>query len=574
MSLSSKHVKGLASLLLALAVFLFWRFAYPAALSYQEQFQLFLCTDDYFLSRLAQPGGIARYAAEFLVQFYNNFYAGALILAVLMVCVQRLMARLMRGRLYVLSFLPALLLWLLMGDENVMLTFTVALVFTLVAMLAWRGPSWWKWVLVVVGTPLLYWIVGPLVLLWTVFAACCMMEGKPRRWTAWVACAYALVLISASAQFLPYSYAHLLRGIDYYRYPTSVPLLMPVVVVVCALLAILGRRMTQKEVHRRAFVLSLAAGAVLVALFVVALPKAYESKKYELMTYDFLVRSNQWNAIVAKAQHKMPDLPMSVCATNLALAMTGQLGDHAFDFYQNGVGGLFPPFERNYNTLNVTSEAYFQLGLVNIAQRYTFEAMESLPNADKSVRTVKRLVETNLVNGQYNVAMKYVRMLEKTVFYRKWAGRMRQLIGDEKAIDNHPLYGRLRKWAPKSDFLFAEQEIGEVCAQLFLQHKDNNVAMQYMLLCPMLERDVDKVLQYTAMVQQQVQYNPRHVQEAVAMMLVRKKEQIPEGLVAPAVMNGLRQFLQTLTAEGKQSPNLGVYAHTAWYYLAVGERNL
>ena len=38
---------------------------------------------DYFWSRMAEPGGFARYLAEFLVQFYNSVTMGAAILAVL-----------------------------------------------------------------------------------------------------------------------------------------------------------------------------------------------------------------------------------------------------------------------------------------------------------------------------------------------------------------------------------------------------------------------------------------------------------------------------------------------------------
>jgi hypothetical protein len=113
-------------------------------------------------------------------------------------------------------------------------------------------------------------------------------------------------------------------------------------------------------------------------------PRGFDAKKYELIEYDYLVRIQNWNGIIAKAEKKMPDLPMSVCATNLALAMTNQLGDRAFDFYQHGSEGLLPKFERNFATTQLTGEVYFWLGLVNTAQRFAFEAMEAIPNYNKS----------------------------------------------------------------------------------------------------------------------------------------------------------------------------------------------
>ena len=111
------------TLFFGLMAFLFWKVRYPFALTYQEQIQLFLFDDDYFFSRMAEPGGFARYIAEFLVQFYNSVTLGALIIAVLYMLIQRLTWRLMHSVYhYALSFIPSILLWYAMGDENVMLT--------------------------------------------------------------------------------------------------------------------------------------------------------------------------------------------------------------------------------------------------------------------------------------------------------------------------------------------------------------------------------------------------------------------------------------------------------------------
>ena len=92
----SKHSQLLLTLVFGICVFIFWRMRYPFALTFQEQLQLFLFDDDYFLERIAEPGGLARYVAEFLVQFYNSVTMGAVIIAILMMLVQRLTWRLMR----------------------------------------------------------------------------------------------------------------------------------------------------------------------------------------------------------------------------------------------------------------------------------------------------------------------------------------------------------------------------------------------------------------------------------------------------------------------------------------------
>ena len=59
--------------LLGIAVFSFWMWLYPQALSYQEQNQLFLFSWDYFRERLALPGGFADWLSEFLVKLSREY---------------------------------------------------------------------------------------------------------------------------------------------------------------------------------------------------------------------------------------------------------------------------------------------------------------------------------------------------------------------------------------------------------------------------------------------------------------------------------------------------------------------
>ena len=82
------------SILFGVAVLLFWGSVYPAHISYQEQFQLFLFDADYWWERIVVPGGLADYIAEYLTQFYYHVWAGACILAFLYVLLQRLVWKL------------------------------------------------------------------------------------------------------------------------------------------------------------------------------------------------------------------------------------------------------------------------------------------------------------------------------------------------------------------------------------------------------------------------------------------------------------------------------------------------
>ena len=257
------------------------------------------------------------------------------------------------------------------------------------------------------------------------------------------------------------------------------------------------------------------------------IPKAYDEQKYDLVEYDWLVRQQRWNDVIAKSERKHPNLPMSVCATNLALGMTGQLGDRCFDFFQHGTEGLLPEFERNFSTTLLTGDVYFLLGLINTSQRYAFEAMESLPNYNKSARAIKRLAETNLINGQYAVARKYLNVLKKTIYYSKWAERRLEMIDNPRLIDENNVYGYLRRARVTNDFLFSDEEVDKLIGQLLMRNKENMMAMQYLLVFPLLNRDFPTFMGYYNYVQTLKKYSPRACVEALALAYAQQNKLSP-----------------------------------------------
>ena len=70
--MKNKHVKRinlLLSILLGAGVFIFFGVYYSYHLHYQEQFQMFLFTSDYFVEQVSHPGGMADYLGGFLLLF-------------------------------------------------------------------------------------------------------------------------------------------------------------------------------------------------------------------------------------------------------------------------------------------------------------------------------------------------------------------------------------------------------------------------------------------------------------------------------------------------------------------------
>lgn len=571
-----------------LSAFFFWLFPYKSALSYHEQFQLFLTTSTYFKEALSIPGGLARYCGEFLVQMYVMPVFGALVLSLILIVVQILVyaiAKKIRKDMpiwgYLLSFIPSLLIWLYIGDENVLLPFCIASVSLLLAVFYYTSIErpYHRLATAVVIVLCGYWFMGTIVYAFVLYATIYEAVRKSGTMhlvvTGVTLCLTIVAAIIIVSNIVNYPIERLFNDLVYYRIPTTVPLMQYIIMGMLAVVPFAcssnkaGNIIKSKYENAVALSILLLYGAMMaggVGLF-------YDEKKYELMDYDCMVRTNNWQGIIRKASEKRPDLPMSVCATNLALGMTGQLCESAFNYYQNGAEGLLPPFQRNSNSMLITAEAYFLLGLTNTAQRFYFEAMEGIPNYAHSGRCLKRLAETNLLNGQYAVAEKYLKILENTLFYKEWARQTSALMKEEGAIDKHPLYGNLRRSHLTNDYLFSESEIDKILGQLFIKNKENQLAMQYMLLCSLLQRDVNKFMQYLSVVQQYKQYKPTICQQGIAFAYMQANKQIPQNMVSPAIIERLKNFATIVTADGKQSPRLAAHNNTLWYYLIVGSKS-
>ena len=239
-------------------------------------------------------------------------------------------------------------------------------------------------------------------------------------------------------------------------------------------------------------------------------------KAERVMHYDFMARHQQWNRILESISREKPNNQVGVTVQNLALAMHGMLVYHLFDYNQNGTAGLLPDVERDATSPLPTAEAFYQLGMVYVAQRTVFEAQEAILDFQKSARCYKRLAQTNLITGSYEVARKYLLALRKTLFYRDWADETLPLLYDEKAIARHPEYGRLRQALSHDNFFFSDHTTLEMLQSLFHSNTGNRLAYEYLMAYCLLTRDVENCAKY-AQEGERLGYPaiPRHLQKPV-----------------------------------------------------------
>ena len=592
-NLMIKTWKPLLSLLFGVAVVIFWAVPFVGGLCFQEQYQMFLFDTGYFLDRIVLPGGLADYISEFLVQFYYMPVLGGAIIALLLMGIQAAVWGLMKqygarhdfpG--YLLSFLPSIALWCAMGDQNVLLSFVVALFGALV--IGWIHNRFHnrlvKVVFELVSTALVYWFLGPVVFLYAALMIGDTLKNAKQKGNVFSGIGYsACILILTVAwillttQTLQYPLYRIFAGLNYYRYPGAISPLPFVVMVWAVVIPFLGmipcHRKSLQKLQQSKVVMALSYILVMVASWF-GIKASFDEMTYDLIDYDFLVRTEQWDKIIEKAEKKQATTPLSVSCVNLALSQKGQLADRLFEFYQNGGEGLFPTFTRDMISPVSTAEIFFRLGMVNDAERYMFEAQEAIPNYRKSARLTRRIIECEIINGNYQVAAKLLRRLQKTLFYSNWANQTMALLGNEKAINQHPIYGKLRKYREKKqDFLFSDREMDQMLGLLFLNDNHNKMAYEYLMCYELLQRDMEKFMQYYPL-GRFVGYDhiPRSFQEILIGNWMKTHSDpctIPYSVDAQNVNNTLN-FIQ-LYMQNPKNPQLDQqpYVSNAWHYVMV-----
>ena len=281
-------------------------------------------------------------------------------------------------------------------------------------------------------------------------------------------------------------------GSHYYRYPKVFPTLLYVAWLLALAIPLLVYVCRKWLKDSKGLVIPLCSFALVAVVMGAVVWKNANFKAEKVMQYDFMASHQQWNRIIETANKEKPNNQIGVTVQNLALAMRGVLLDQMQNYNQNGIAGLLPDVQSDATSPMPTAEAFYQLGMINVAQRTVFEAQEAILDFQKSGRCYKRLAQTNLINGNYEVARKYLMALQKTLFYSDWANETLPLLGDEDTIAKHPEYGRLRKWAYKDNFFFSDHVTPEMLESLYSGCTDNSMAYQYLMAYYMLTGDRER----------------------------------------------------------------------------------
>jgi len=531
--------------------------------------QLFLFTSDYAAETCLQPGGTANYIGRFIIQFFHIPWLGALIIAFLLLLLQVLVRKVATertGEFSGLSYIPSFFYLCLLTDlTRFTLIGLVSLLVALLAVLAYKHiysnglRALWG----LTSLPVLWFAMGgtavPAALLMIVTEL--IHKERPRILPVLAIVAGCLITAFAAPHIAPsLSGPALFYGANYLRFIEQWNLVLPILWITTVLVVVCLNIMP--PVRKTGYALLLSIFVFLTGYF--SLWRIHDPGRESVLRCYFTIHKGQWNKVIARARKKMPSDVLTINGLNLALAATGQAGDCMFAFPQS------PQTLSVFNAgegLLFSAETLFNLGFINEAQRLSHEYMESLPDRQLSALLIAQMAETNLIAKRTAVAQKYLRLLEKTLFYKKAARQLMPSTREPQLVSDHPFYGTLQKYQPAGNFSSDFTNLDNMLARMITEHPDNIMAVNYFFMYLMVHKNPEALYNLFP----PVQPVPRHYQELIAWVQAMQPHVYPRYKDVPidaSVKTKLNRLLAQIK-QGNDSPrSLGPeYAETYWFYL-------
>ncbi len=227
--------------------------------------------------------------------------------------------------------------------------------------------------------------------------------------------------------------------------------------------------------------------ALLPCYYMFGIPQIKKLQKPDfLLEKDFAVDCEyyfgNYDKVISLVEHSDQKTDQMLFFYNLIQAQRGQLPDKLMHFIPTDLGtfhkiGPETPLliVRNMN------ELYWVLGDMTFTERAAMMT-NVFSNNNRNVRMMRRLAECNIVSGDSLAAEKYLRILDKTLVYDKWAKNMRK-HGKE-------IYSEKIKLVNRHDTITTSDNAHFLMMQLLDANPSNTVALDYILCSTLLLKDI------------------------------------------------------------------------------------
>lgn len=566
-------------------LFIFLQVKYNFHFFYIEQLQLFLFDWADISNKIAQPGGVAQVVSEFLVQFFAVPYTGAIIMASLLTLIGIQMEGIIKhlaSQSYapLLYLLPIVTLLYMLFEVNYRIQGVIAYSLVLLILYIYLRFTDFRYKLIysLLLTPVLYWGVGAAAILFPVSVLLIELFNKTKFWYLFlIPCVEVCLIAIISVQFaiigeyrfafLPDAYfsSKLNPAAQIYFSWICIPIIICITFYLKRRKDISGKR-NSIELFLQ-FVL-------LVILCWYGIPKYGEWNSAKYKELDYYARNEEWDKIIKACEGPLPNA-LYICTLNMALAEKGQLAESMFAYDQQGPNGLLIPWDMTLTISMLSSDIYFTVGNIAASQEMAFEGFVA-SSKDGNPRMLKRLVQTNIIYGNYAIAEKYIDKLEKTFHYKDWARNHRKYLYNDAEVEKDVLLSFKRKCLPKENYLFKSYGTEADFAKLAEENPSNRAAIEYLGAMFLLSGDMPgfkKVIE-TYYGTEVLPVLPKSFLQTVVTMYWNDPEAQAYFKIPQQVAQEFATYMNLIQAHGRNNPNLKnilqpKYGDTYWYYYMI-----
>ncbi|MBW6500257.1 MAG: hypothetical protein K0B05_02590 [Bacteroidales bacterium] len=508
-----------------LAAFAWFCFPGNYILYFQENQTLFLFTGEYLHKYLLKPGGPLEYIARFLEQFYAGRITGSVMVSVVLtlpaIMLYRINKRLVpeNGFSLPLLMVPSLILMVMQTNYYHMMEYNLGFVAVLVLYLVFilYGRRL-KFIVKLILMPLLYYLTGAyfMIFLGMYLVHNLFIEKGKERFVRSI-----FILGTAGFSFLLFWKIIFLQPVQqiilsplpllenpFYR--AVFALLTAYVAFYPAISRALGgiriRRYNRRRIYPVVTTLILTAAAVYSVL------KIYNPQTARVVELEKHVFTGKFEEAARLHEMRPSRNLIGQYFYNYALSESDQLCDRLFFGRQDfSAGALVLPWGGEH--LNRGGYFYYSVGLINEAHRWAYEEMVVYGYRPQNI---KMLARTSLINEDFRMARKYLNILEKTLYYRKWAKEYKKLADEPELIKAHNDLGPRMDLVPENNFFIQFNEPQNNLPYLLEGNPENRRAIEYYLAGLLLSKKVEIIVNNIVNMEDSGYSSiPRHIEEAI-----------------------------------------------------------
>lgn len=573
-------------LVTGIAVFLFLQHYFEFHFYYVEQLQLFLYHRAFLSDLLFSFGGLSELISRWLLQFFIHPKMGALITTALLLAIAILMNSVTKKinpkiSLILIPLLSSVFIFFLHLNHNYYIAGTVAYIFALAAFLFYLHTQRPIANLIVstLFTLLLFWWAGPTAFLFAVTVTLWQFLTTRKRVLHALTPLFVFVILAFVSVRLSWvgDYRQTFLPAIYFHPKLTPPPIIYFPWGLMLLLVVISHLLRNLNISRRLQYVVVAGQLLIVPVIVYTLiPTHGQHSSAEYKKMDYYLRMEGWSDIIEGSKKPITNL-LHAYYLNIALMETNQLGHQFLMFDKKGTKGLVPIEDKGLPSLMVSNELNFTLGDIAASQRFAFEANLTVSKTG-SPRLYKRLIQTNLINGEYAVAEKYIQLLEQTHAYKKWAMEQRRFLYNDKAITDDPLLGKKRRGLPMDNYLLASHDPVHKVNSLLKADPTNRSAFDYLASIFLFEKQVSLFIELVdeyCTTEESLADLPEKFQEGIIVYYESDPSAWERYNVNPRVTEKYINYKQ-LYLENRSDPRVAdilyrSFGNTYWLYLMFND---